>query len=68
MKIFEYDVWDGDKGIIIANDEDEAVRIFKKEYDLPVVGVDVEDQEHGTCVIDEVADLHDHPALYFLHD
>lgn len=68
MKIFGYDIWNGDKGIIIANDEEEAIRIFKKEYDNPVVGVDVEDQLYNTCDIDEVADLKDKPALYFLHD
>lgn len=68
MKIFEYDIYDGDKGIIIANDEAEAIRIFKNNYENAVVSVDVTDYNSGTCSINEVAELENNPQLYFIHD
>ena len=33
MKIFEYDICDGEKGIIMAENYDQAVELFRKEYD-----------------------------------
>lgn len=69
QKIFGYDIRDGDKGIIIAPDEDVAAKIFRCEYmGVPVVGVDTPDYNSGTCQIDEVGNLCDNAKLYFLHD
>lgn len=68
MKIFEYDIYDGDKGVIIANDEAEAIRIFKNNYENAVINVDGTDYDSGVCSINEVAELEDNPQLYFIHD
>ena len=32
MRIYEYDIWDGDKGIIFANNMKEAKSLFKADY------------------------------------
>ena len=32
MKIFEYDICDGDKGVILAESYEEAVKLFREEY------------------------------------
>ena len=47
MKIFEYDICDGEKGIIMAENYDQAVELFRKEYDR----VDLEN--YDTSDIDE---------------
>ena len=47
MKIFEYDICNGDKGIIIAENYEEAVRLFNEAYDK----VDLENYDE--CDIDE---------------
>lgn len=31
-KVFSYDNYEGDKGIIIAESKEEAIEIYKKEY------------------------------------
>lgn len=56
--IYYFDVWEGDKGIIIADNFQEAVRIFKEEYgdDVPVCEVDTDTFDVGMCSIDEVGD------------
>ena len=32
MKIFEFDIWDSDKGLILAESEEKAIQILKDEY------------------------------------
>lgn len=65
MNIYYYDIWDGDKGIVIAKDLDEAKAEFKKNYpDVPFWG-DV-DYDSGVCDIDIVGECTDKPRLYFI--
>ena len=66
MIIFSYDIWDGDKGLIIAESYDQAVEIFKKDY--PKVEVVEEEFDRDTCRIDVVSELEKEPALYFLYN
>lgn len=47
MKIYEYDICDGDKGIIMAESYEEAVRIFREDYK----GVDLDN--YDSSEIDE---------------
>lgn len=69
LKLFGYDIYDGDKGIITAPDEDVAIKIFQCEYmGTPIVGVDTPDYNSKTCQIDEIGVLYHEAKLYFLHD
>ena len=65
MNIYYYDIWDGDKGVVIAKDLDEAKAEFKRNYpDIPFssdVGYD-----SGVCSIDIVGECTDKPRLYFI--
>lgn len=66
MKIFSYDICEGDKGIIFANNKEEAIRLFKEQYpDIEVV--DCYDDFH-TCVITEVGTFSGEPKVMFLYD
>jgi len=60
MIVFEYDIWDSDKGIIIAENKQRAIEIFRKEYgnatEVPIKDVDVDDYDSGVCVINLLCD------------
>lgn len=57
MRAFEYDIWDSDKGIIIAENKQRAIEIFRKEYsEVPIKDVDVDDYDSGVCVINLLCD------------
>lgn len=64
MKIFGYDIWDGDKGIIFAESEGKAKMKFKKEY--PDVKIADEDYESGMCSIDEICEYNGGEKLVYL--
>ena len=37
MNMYTFDIWDGDKGIIFAENEKQAIELYKKEYpDYPL--------------------------------
>ncbi len=66
MNIYYYDIWDGNKGIIIAKDEDEAIKIFRnnEEYkDIPLYDVDTNEYDSGICRIDFVCKYDESPVL-----
>ena len=65
MKVWAYDIWDGDKGIIFAETEKDAERIFKRNYDNPIADVDY---DSGDCRIDEIGDYNGGEAIMFLWD
>ena len=54
MKIFEYDICDGDKGIILAESYEKAVELFNASYERV-------DLEHYDYDIDE--DKYDYGGL-----
>ena len=60
MKIFEYDICDGDKGIIIAETEERAFEIFKEEY--PDVNTD-EYWEDGGAIINHITNFNGEEKL-----
>lgn len=45
MKVFSFEIFEGDRGIIIAKSYKKAKRILKKEYDVSVTDDDLEWQE-----------------------
>ena len=61
MKIFEYDICDGDKGIIVAENYEKAVELFNCNYDrvdlenYDSADIDEELYDYGG-VIEEVCD------------
>ena len=65
MKVFGYDIWDGDKGIIFAETKEEAERIYKENYDEPIADGDY---DSGMCQIDFVCDVPDKSALVFMYN
>lgn len=71
MKIFEYDICDGDKGIIMAESYEQAVELFEKSYekvDLETYDssdIDKEKYEYGG-VISELCDYDGTPQLVFI--
>lgn len=69
MKLFSYDIWDSDKGIILADSEEEAVKIFHDEYEgVPVVGYDCEELAPQACDIEEVSEFSKDKKIYYLYD
>lgn len=80
MKLYEYDIWDGDKGVIFANSEEEAVEIVRKEYSdltLDIYGYndddddwdEDDDNEIMTCDIRFLLDeIPTEPSLVFVQD
>ena len=52
MDIYEFDIWDFEKGIILAKSHEEAVKIFKTRFpDVPVLNTDTDEYDSGVCVI-----------------
>jgi hypothetical protein len=67
MRIYEYDIWDGDKGIIFANNMEEAKSLFKADYPNTKV-VDC-CPEAGYCIIRQFYDyVPTKPELLFMYD
>ena len=66
MKIYTYDVTEGDKGIIFANNYEEAVDLFKENY-LDIEVVETYDDFH-TCVIEEFDYVPLTPCLKFMYN
>lgn len=65
MKLYSYDIWDGNKGIIIAKDIDQATELFRKEYpDIPLWPNDTDEYDSGVARIDlEMVDLKPKPMI-----
>ncbi len=65
LKVYHYDIWDHDKGLIFAESREQACEIFRKEYDFPICPEDVDDYDADICVIDYVCDVTNEPRLVF---
>lgn len=70
MEIFEFDIWDSDKGIIIAENKQQAIEIFRKQYGnssaIPIKDVDVDYYDTGVCMINRVASDSNVEDLYVI--
>ena len=67
MVIYDFDIWDGDKGIIVANNKAEAIEKFKEKYPTTlVVGHDIDVYDTGVCCISTIGIYEDKPKLYTL--
>ena len=66
MKIYTYDICDRDKGLIIAENMEQAEELFEQRYpDTPIVDVF---GDYDTCVITEVCEYSGKPEIIFLYD
>ena len=67
MRIYEYDIWDGDKGIIFANNMKEAKSLFKADY--PNTKIATSCPESGECIIRRFYDyVPTKPELVFMYN
>lgn len=63
-RLYSYDNFEGDKGIIIADSWDEAVAIFKEEYpDRQIAETSEQYWKHG-CWMEEIDFMADESKLY----
>ncbi len=66
LKIYHYDIWDHDKGLIFAESREQACEIFKREYDNPIYPEDFDYYDHEVCSIDYVCDVESEPRLVYM--
>ena len=64
MRIFSYDICDGDKGIIFAETEEKAKELFRKDY--PDIEID-DVLESNVCIISEFAEYTGKEELMFMY-
>lgn len=68
LRIYSYDIWDGDKGIILAYDWFEAIKIFRENYEgVPIADIEDLDYDSGVCQMDYVG-LVDKPKSLYLYN
>ena len=60
MNIYHYDLWDGDKGIIIAKTEEEAWKLLKDDYGKFI------ENEYEQVNVDYVGEVPRHPQLFII--
>jgi len=65
MKVWSYDIWDGDKGIIFAETKEEAIALYESNYDELIVDGDY---DSGLCQMEYVCDVPDYPKLYIMYN
>lgn len=68
MKVFHYDIYDEDKGIILAKTEKGAIRKFRQEYPgVPICHIDdTDDYDSGVARIDYAGETNGKTQLIFL--
>jgi len=54
MNIYSYDNYEGDKGVIIADSYDEAIRLYKEEYPKRKIANNDEEYWDCGCYIEEI--------------
>lgn len=70
MKVFSYDIFDGDKGIIFAEDYGQAYNKFKAEYgnEYPIYPEECDDYVSQTCQINEIGTYGGGTQLMYLYN
>lgn len=56
MRIYGYEIFEGDKGAIIAENYQEAVKIYHKKYDTEI-SKSIEDYNLGGCLLTDLGEL-----------
>lgn len=64
QKIYSYDNFEGDKGIIIADSIDEAIELFNKKYPDRQIADNCQQYFNHGCYIEEVDYLCGQSQLY----
>lgn len=57
MKVFSFEIYEGDRGVIIAKSYKKAKKILKKEYDIYITDDDIEWQEGKKALLYEIGKL-----------
>ena len=66
MKAYTYDIWEGDKGIIFANSEEEAIKMYEQAYpDNPIYDCDY---VSGACSLDYLCEVPNEPWLKYMYN
>ena len=63
-KIYTYDNYEGDKGIIFANSFDEAMKIFKDYYPDRKIADNIEQYWNNGCYLEEMDFIPSESKLY----
>lgn len=65
MNIYEFDIFDGDKGVVVANNIEEAKTLVRKRYsdDIPFSDGTRETWFSGACIVNEIGDCNT-PWIY----
>ena len=63
MSIYEYDNWDGDKGIILAESDEQAKELYKANYNRLIYPDEVNVYDDGVGMINYVCELTTEPQL-----
>ena len=63
-KIYTYDNYEGDKGIILADSFDEAIKIFKNQYPYRGIAENMEQYWNYGCFIEELDFVSSESKLY----
>lgn len=67
MNIYSYDIWDGNKGLIFAENEEQAIELYKKEYpDYPLAHNGNYDSGIGRIDL-EICNIKLKPHLYVMY-
>lgn len=57
LKVYSFELFEGDKGVIIAESYKKAKEILKKEYDMGVTDNDMDWQSGKKAFLYEIGDL-----------
>lgn len=57
LKVYSFELFEGDKGVIIAESYKKAKEILKEEYDIGVTDNDMEWQSGKKAFLYEIGDL-----------
>ena len=69
LRMYAYDIWDGDKGIIFAKNYTNAVELFRENYsEVPIADVEGIDYDSGVCRLEFYAVVPRKEKLMFMYD
>lgn len=63
-RVYTYDNFEGDKGIIVADSYEEAVKIFQEQYPDRKIAKAIDEYWNHGCYIEEIDFMYDESRLY----
>ena len=64
LKVFGFDVWNAEKGIIFANDREQAIKIFHETYRCKIFPDECDGYISGTAVVWFIGGVPKKPSLF----